>query len=372
MKRRKQKSLDEIHYGPEPHAEDTRNEHACLNWYNYMSDNKSCGEWLSEWMKERGYEKEHYMGVKRLSYVPRTAAALARMQSIAVPCMFKDNLLNPQSTAFIKEHVKKCINDIKSAKSIKEDFYKTKKSKPKLSIQDRIQNKADEYAGEIEYKLDCYLDNPKKNTFDVFTYLTEEQVSGPVAVKVGDNFHNLEKELQEALEGTCDQLKEAYSYLSKKGLKDYYKFVASITTGCDKYADGKKKQRKTRRKKVYTATEQTKKINYKITDTEYHLTSLNPELIVGAMQLWTFNTKTKEVTKFVAEDRGGLGVKGTTIQKFNNLSAMKKIGNKTEYFLDRIQEGGKIVLSKVLDEINTKSSKPTGRINEHTILLRTE
>ena len=55
------------------------------------------------------------------------------------------------------------------------------------------------------------------------------------------------------------------------------------------------------------------------------------------MQLWTFNTKTKELTKFVAEDRMGLGVKGTTIQRFN-----------------------------------TKSSKPTGRINEHTILLRTE
>jgi len=371
MKRRKQKSLDEIHYGPEPHAEDTRNKHACLNWYNYMSDNKSCGEWLSEWMKERGYDKEHYMGVKRLSYVPRTAAALARMQNIAVPCMFTDNLLDPQTTDFIKEHVSKCIHDIKASKSIKEDYYKTKKSKPKISIQERIQNKADEYAGEIEYKIDCFLDNPK-NTFDVFTYLTEEQVSGPVAVKVGDNFFNLERELEEALDGTCDQLKEAYSYLSKKGLKDYYKFVSNIRTGCDKYADGKKKQRKTRRKKVYTATEQTKKINYKITDTEYHLTSLNPELIVGAMQLWTFNTKTKEVTKFVAEDRGGLGVKGTTIQKFNNLSAMKKIGNKTEHFLDRIQEGGKIVLSKVLDEINTKSSKPTGRINEHTILLRTE
>ena len=95
-------------------------------------------------------------------------------------------------------------------------------------------------------------------------------------------------------------------------------------------------------------------------------------MIVGAMQLWTFNSKTKELTKFVAEDRMGLGVKGTTIQRFNNYSAMKKIGNKTEYFLDRIQSGGKIVLSKVLDEINTKSSKPTGRINEHTILLRTE
>ena len=44
MSKRKQKSLDEIHYGPEPHAEDTRNKNGCLNWYNYMSDNKSCGE----------------------------------------------------------------------------------------------------------------------------------------------------------------------------------------------------------------------------------------------------------------------------------------------------------------------------------------
>jgi len=371
MVKRKQKSLDEIYYGEEPHAEDTRSQHGCLNWYNYMSDNKSCGEWLSEWMLDRGYEKEHCTGIKRLSYVPRTAAALARMQMRSVPCVFKDNLLDPQTTDFIKGHVSKCIEDIKASKSIKEDFYKTKKRKPKISIQERIQNKADEYSSEIEYQLDCYLDDPK-NPFDVFKYLTEEQVSGPVALKIGNNFFGIERELEEALEFKCDQLKEAYSFLSKKGLKDYYNYVVSIRTNCDKYATGQKKLRKPRKKKIYSAEQQTKNLNYKITDTEYHITSLNPENVVGAMQLWTFNTKTKEITKFVAEDRGGLGVKGTTIQKFNNLSSMKKIGNKTEYFLDRIQEGGKIVLSKVLDEINTKSSKPTGRINEHTILLRTE
>ena len=135
---------------------------------------------------------------------------------------------------------------------------------------------------------------------------------------------------------------------------------------------GKMGQKKTRRKKVYSAQEQTKKLNYKITDTEYHLTSINPELIVGSGQLWAFNTKTKEITKYESEDRAGLGVKGTTIQNFGKYSATKKIGNRTKHFLDRIQEGGKIVLSKVLDEINTKSSKPTGRINEHIILLRTE
>ena len=368
MSKRKQKSLDEIYYGVEPHAEDERDKSKCMNWYNYMSDNKSCGEWLSTWMSERDYDNQYVKGVKRLKYVPRTAAALARMQTRAVPCVFKDNLLDPSTTSFIEKHVEKCIEDIKSSKAIQQE---ERKKKPVISIQERIQNKADEYAGEIEYQLDCYIDDPK-NKFDVFAYLTDEKVSAPVAVKVGDNFFNLERELEETLEGKCPQLKEAYSFLSKKGLKDYYKYVCDIRIDCDKYATGQRGQKRTRRKKVYTATEQTKKLNYKITDTEYHLTSINPELIVGAMQLWTFNTKTKELTKFVAEDRMGLGVKGTTIQKFNNYSAMKKIGNKTKHFLDRIESGGKIVLSKVLDEINTKSSKPTGRINEHTILLRTE
>ena len=314
MSKRKQKSLDEIYYGVEPHAEDDRDKSKCMNWYNYMSDNKSCGEWLSTWMSEREYDSQYVKGVKRLKYVPRTAAALARMQTRAVPCVFKDNLLDPSTTSFIEKHVEKCIEDIKSSKAIQQE---ERKKKPVISIQERIQNKADEYAGEIEYQLDCYIDDPK-NKFDVFAYLTDEKVSAPVAVKVGDNFFNLERELEEAVAGTCPQLKEAYSFLSKKGLKDYYKYVCDIRIDCDKYATGQRGQKRTRRKKVYTATEQTKKLNYKITDTEYHLTSVNPELIVGAMQLWTFNTKTKELTKFVAEDRMGLGEKGTTLQKFNN------------------------------------------------------
>ena len=367
--KRNTKSLDEIYYGIEPHAEDDRDKGRCMNWYNYMSDNKSCGEWLSTWMSDRDYEDKYVKGIKRLKYVPRTAAALARMQTNSVPCMFEGDLLSPSTTEFIEKHINKCITDIDSLKAIKDE---EKKKKPVISIQERILNKANEYAGEIEYQIDLYFDDPK-NKFDVFAYLTDEQVSGPVAVKVGDNFHNLEKELEEAVEGKCPQLKEAYSFLSKKGLRDAYKYICSIRTDCDKYAKGKTNQkRKPRKKKVYTAQEQTKKLNYKITDTEYHLTSINPELIVGSGQLWTFNTKTKEITKYESEDRAGLGVKGTTIQNFGKYSATKKIGNRTKHFLDRIQEGGKIVLSKVLDEINTKSSKPTGRINEHTILLRTE
>ena len=78
----------------------------------------------------------------------------------------------------------------------------------------------------------------------------------------------MQKELEEALTGDCPQLKEAYSYLNKKGLKDFHKFVSDIIKKGDKYAEGQKKQRKKRRKKVYAATERRKKINDKRTEAE--------------------------------------------------------------------------------------------------------
>ena len=57
------------------------------------------------------------------------------MQSRSVPCIFEDNLLDPKSTAFIKEHVDKCCKDIDSLKELKAE---EKKKNPTKSIQQRI------------------------------------------------------------------------------------------------------------------------------------------------------------------------------------------------------------------------------------------
>ena len=69
-------------------------------------------------------------------------------------------------------------------------------------------------------------------------------------------------------------------------------------------------------------------------------------------------------------DEVGLDIKGTTVQNFGENSATKKLGTKTKHFIDRILSGGKIVLNKVMNEINSKPSVPTGRINNNMILLK--
>ncbi len=72
-------------------------------------------------------------------------------------------------------------------------------------------------------------------------------------------------------------------------------------------------------------------------------------------------------------DRAGLSVKGTTIQNFDTKTSMsKKLGVKTDHFIDRVLMGGPIVLNKIMSEISSKSSKVTGRINNNMILLKVD
>ena len=101
--------------------------------------------------------------------------------------------------------------------------------------------------------------------------------------------------------------------------------------------------------------------------------SISPTNIVGTNQLWIYNSKTNEIINYTASDRGGLKVKGTTIQNFDKeISASKKLGVKTSHFIDRILEGGSITLNKVMSEINSKAGKVTGRINNNMILLKVD
>jgi len=87
--------------------------------------------------------------------------------------------------------------------------------------------------------------------------------------------------------------------------------------------------------------------------------------------LFLFNSKTNQLSYYHATDRGGLEVKGTTIKSFDtDTSAVKKLGAKTTYFLDRVLGGGKITLNKIMNEINSKASEATGRVNNNMIILK--
>jgi hypothetical protein len=128
--------------------------------------------------------------------------------------------------------------------------------------------------------------------------------------------------------------------------------------------------RKKRKTKEKPAALLVTKVNYMPEFEELKLKSVLPEKIIGALQVWTYNTKTKLLGVYNASNAKGLSIKGTTIQNFEENTSTGKRLRKPDQPIKDVLEGGKIKLRKILSELKTKESLLTGRLNSDTIILR--
>jgi hypothetical protein len=235
----------------------------------------------------------------------------------------------------------------------------------KRSIQDRMKERQDEIIGEIEEILD-----QGNNELNLYDWLKARQIPATYAPTIAAYYAKPLTELIETYEGKDPQLKEAYRHMTKKQLADRVKFMHTLVTDAEKYAGVAKKTRAPRKPRAVSKEKLLKNLKYQKEDNTYKIASINPEKILGAQELWTFNTKYKIVTVFRAIDRGGLQIKGTSIIGYDEATSMSKgTGRKPEIVLDKIPKSGKIILRKMMDEL--KTDKPLqNRINENTILVK--
>ncbi len=133
-----------------------------------------------------------------------------------------------------------------------------------------------------------------------------------------------------------------------------------------------KKARKPRKKKAKPAYKLVAGVKYQSTNDSHNirLVSINPEDIVGAKKLVTFNTKTRQLAIYYAEDEvKGLMVKGSTVKEFSDKSGAKTIRKPKEQ-LPLFLKAPKVKTDKIFAAINSVQKSVTGRINKDTILLK--
>jgi hypothetical protein len=237
-------------------------------------------------------------------------------------------------------------------------------STPKVSIQDRMREKAHDLIGEVEALIDTEPD------LSLYNWLKTNEVPAMYAPIIAAHYAGWLNELIEAYEGNDEQLKEAYRHLSKKELKERIMFFHRMTEDAEKYAGVAKKMRAPRKPRAQSKEKILKNFKYQKESNDYKIASINPEKILGAQELWTFNTKYKTLSVFRAIDRGGLQVKGTSIINYDEKASFTKgTGRKPEIIIDKVLKGGKIVLKKLMDELKTDKALQY-RINENTILLK--
>ena len=95
--------------------------------------------------------------------------------------------------------------------------------------------------------------------------------------------------------------------------------------------------------------------------------------IPGSQELWTYNTKTRKIGKYVADSlTGPLTVKGTSITGYDEHKSTSKTLRKPEEKLKEFAKATKVELRKVLENIKATETLLNGRISADVILLRVQ
>lgn len=361
----KGKSIDQKYMGPEPAFSGPISSNAqlsrALTWYNYFYTVSDARSWLDDFVK-KNFAKEKYTLYKRLPdwRISMTDCSLARMvtRGAILPDNVKNNMMSRLNT------------QIRYATTIQEEK-KVVVTKPAISIQDRIKEKASNIIADIEDEVDkFYLNNYEKTKFSAYDILKSRDAKTAQAEMITSYYRNVLSELQEAVDKTDKQVVEAYSRLSKKQLTAYRDFIKAIVDDCNRYFGNRVSVRKPRKKKEKSAVQLVSKFQYKKEDNELKLMSIDPINVIGAQSIWIYNTKYKKLTVLHAKNSAGLSIKGTTIIDFDDTTSKSKTLRKPTETLQRVLSGGKVILRNLMTEIKTKESAAVGRTNGDTILLR--
>jgi hypothetical protein len=237
---------------------------------------------------------------------------------------------------------------------------------PTISIQQRILDSARKFASDVEGAIDEYLVN--KTPFSMKTFLLANQVSGAVAKKISEFYAPQAAELEEALLGTDPQLKEGYSHMSKRELKAFAGFMRQIVNDCDQQIVSAKasKPRVTRTKSPSVIA---KKVVYLKDFEPLKLKSVTPDKIVGANELWLYNTVSRKLIVFYGADGGQLTVSGMSVANYDVAKSESKTIRKPEEFFKGLSSMGKRAMANAWKSINSKPTSPRPRINSDMIIL---
>lgn len=361
MRHKTVKDVEKTLSGGEPYWRDGNGVSVAeaLNWYNYHSDHKESKKYAIQYLKEQKKSKtviEFYSKISENHY-----------GNLGFVCRIKMNGAN------LTDHNLKWIDN--AFETLKQKHVEPKEKvevekKPTVSIQDRLADKSRDYISELENEIDECITSRDFKTFSPYNWMQKNEIKGAHTKFIIARYNKVLEELDLAITGKDQQLNEGYSNFKKTELKAFRNLISTIVTDAEKLNDNSKRTRMPRKKKAKPVEKVVSKVIYKKQDTEYKLASINPSDIIGCSQLWVFNTKTRKLGVYVANDSDGLSVKGTTIQNFKEDESVQKTVRKPEVVLPQTLKAGKIALRKVLPGINAVEQNLTGRLNSDTILLR--
>jgi len=265
--------------------------------------------------------------------------------------------------------VSRYIDELRDVAMRKTEEMSTKvvSSTPVRTIADRIREITSDFIASLDGVVDEWNDNTEYN---LYNEMKVKDLSNVTARAVLNYYKPLRDELQELVELKTPDLVDAYSHLSQPERKKMLSFMNGFVADAERYIMGKKALRKTSKPRVKTADRQIAKLKYLKESKEFKLTSINPMMIVGSRRLFAFNTRYKVLMEISTQSGKGFEVSGSTIKNIDTIHSRQTTLRKPSEMLPVFQSKTIKQIDKYWSTLTTKTTKPTGRINQDVILLR--
>lgn len=325
-----------------------------LNWYGTMSDISECKDFLVVYYKKSNPSLSQKISKLSNIYDVKTYGWIARM--IDNGSVFEDSLI---------ERMNKAV-----ALLVRKNQPSSKKSdttKNVVNVQDKIRERSDDIIGDIEYMIDS------SEIDKVYDYLKDNKIPALYGNKIVEYYTPIIDELKIAISGSDKDIKEAYSVYKPKELKMMMTGYKSLIDQINRFTENVKvsKPRKPRKTKTIPVAKKLSSFKYLKDYSDLQITSVDPTKLIGASEVWLFNTTNNMLTRLNADGPNGFDIKGTSLLNVDmKNSTAKRVGRKAKDVIDIVLNGGKIKLRKVFDVVSAKYVVPTNRTNETTVILK--
>ena len=327
-----------------------------LSWYAQNKDKNDAFKYACDFLKKKHKLNASSIVKDKIS----TFGFICRIVANGGSLPIKDQIWLDNEIAEIKKQLDK---------PIVEDIPIISKTNV-VSIQERIREKASDCIGELEGQLDDLVISGFKSNVAPYAIFHTMNIKDAQTKFIIEWAKSKRTEFDEVLTSQDEQIKEGWSNFTKPQIKKLVAYCDQVILDCQKVSGQAIKSRKPRKRKAKSPEQLVARLKCLPEYKELGLTSIKTTDIIGSMQLWVYNIKTRKLGVYHADDAGGFSVKGSSITNFTEVKSIQKKLRKPEVILPEVASGGKVFLRNVIEGVRAVESKLSGRINGDTILLR--
>ena len=336
-----------------------------LNWYNFIVDQKDCRAFLVDWFKG---DATKLKALSQLSdkMLPRTYANSARIAMRGFPLTDEHKARIWEK---VEERVSKKIVLIDDEDSTPEPVVKVAK-KPLIAMNFIVSDVDDEIEklinGEDTRTVSQIL-IPYRLTDK--NYLDCVEKIEPILAEFAE-LVEVRRLPKTQLTDSQEQLLESYSHLTTmKSVKDIVKLLESYVSDLKKsYVS--KQVAKVRKKKPKDKSKLVQNLKFLVTDAALDVTSVEPINLLNCSEVWTFDTKTRKISKYFSPVSGSITVKGASLVGFDENFSNSRLLRKPETQVKEFSELKKNDLTKWYSAVKSKSGPVRARLTPTTLILK--